>query len=384
VRVLALTHVFPRWAHDPSAPFLLTWARALVAAGADVGVLAPHDAGLPGRHVVEGVPVRRVRYAPERRERWERLAYRGEMHQLARRPSGPLLVGALLTAMAASLRAQVRLGRPDVVHAHWWLPGMLVARLARLESLDVAVVCTVHGTDVALAEARPALAPLARWALGGAARVEAVSSDLAVRLERVTGRVVDAVNPMPLPVAAARVEHVPGAGALRLLGVGRMVPEKGFADLLDAAARVGATVTLVGDGPERRALQAQARALGVDAAFPGRLDAAALRAAYARADVVVVPSHREGLGLVTVEALLAGVPVVAADSGGVRDVLPPEGLVPPRDPAALAGRIAAVAADLAAARAEAAALGEALRARFSPEASAARTLAGYERRRVSD
>lgn len=383
MRVLVLTHVFPRRATDPSAPFLLTWAQALREAGADVGVVAPHDAGLPARHTVEGIPVRLARYAPDRHER---LAYRGEMHQIARTPVGPPLVASLVRALAGRVRAQARLGRPDVVHVHWWLPGAIAARLARL---DAPVVCTVHGTDVALLESQPRLAPLARWALGACDRVEAVSTDLAERLERACGRTADAVNPMPLDarwmgapaggVVRDGARAPAGDGPLEVLAVGRMVPEKGFADLLSAAALVAAPVrvTLVGDGPERVRLGEHAGALGVETRFPGRLSPEDLRRAYGRAHVVAQPSHREGFGLVAAEALAGGVPVVATDSGGARDVLDARDLVPVGDVAALAARLRTVAADPGAARARAEAYGPRVRRRLSPAAAAERTLSGY-------
>ncbi|HWB71150.1 MAG TPA: glycosyltransferase [Egibacteraceae bacterium] len=377
MRALALTHVFPRHVDDPSAPFLLTWARALVEAGADVAVIAPHDAGLPRRRTVDGVPVRFVRYAPDR---LEGLAYRGEMHRLALRPAGPPLVAALLRALARALRAQVRAGSPDVVHVHWWLPGAVATRLARV---DVPVVCTVHGTDVGLVESRPRLAGLARWALAGADRVEAVSSDLAERLERAVGRAPDAVNPMPADPAWFPAQPAPSPAGrddrLRVLAVGRMVPEKGFADLVSAVAllEAPARLILVGDGPERPRLEAHAAALGVAAELPGRLAPPALRRAYAAADVVVQASHREGFGLVAAEALLAGTPVVATDSGGTREVLPAGDLVAVGDVPALAARLAAVAADPAAARRAARQAGRRLRARLAPEAAAERTLAGW-------
>lgn len=380
LRVLALTHVFPRSAEDPSAPFLLTWARALREAGVDVGVVAPHDAGLPSAHHINGVGVRLARYAPDRHER---LAYRGEMHQLARSPLGPPLVGSLVGALAARLRAQVRRARPDVVHVHWWLPGAIVARLA---AVDVPLVCTVHGTDVALIESTPRLATIARWALRGCDRLEAVSSDLAERLTRVTGLPVDAVNPMPLDAAwlsgplgqttaASSTLHRP----LEVLGVGRLVPEKGFADLLSAAAvaQPRLRVTIVGDGPQRPLLVDHATTLGVGLRLLGRLSPAELRRAYTEADVVAQPSHREGFGLVAAEALAAGVPVIATDSGGARDVLAADDLVAVGDVAALAGRLSALAEDLPAARARAAAYAPRLRAHLSPVAAAERTLAGY-------
>lgn len=378
MRVLVLTHVFPRAADDPSAPFLLTWAGALRAAGADVGVVAPHGAGLPARHTVDGVPVRLARYAPDRAER---LAYRGEMHQIARTPAGPPLVASLITSLAARLRAQARIGRPDVVAVHWWLPGAIAARLARVA---LPVVLTVHGTDVALLESEPRLVPLARWALRGCARVEAVSTDLAERLERATGRSADAINPMPLDAGLLAEQQSPardrdGNAPLGVLAAGRMVPEKGFADLLTAASRlsVPVRVTLVGDGPERDRLAELGRALRLTVGLPGRLPPAALRKAYATADVVAQPSYREGFGLVAAEALAAGVPVVATDSGGARDLLEARDLVPVGDVQALAAALAAVAADPESARARAAAYAPRIRGLLSPAAAANRTLAGY-------
>lgn len=376
MRVLALTHVFPRADDDPSAPFLLTWARALRDAGADVAVVAPHDAGLPLRQVVGGVPVRLARYGPDA---WERMAYRGEMHQLARTAAGPPLIGSLVRALAAAVREQVRAGKPDVLHVHWWVPGMLAARMARV---DVPTVVTLHGTDVALIENRPRLAALARWALARAQRVEAVSADLAERLERATGVQADAVNPMPLdPVWLRPAAVVPRApdGFARVLAVGRMVPEKGFADLIQAVSRLEQPVILelIGDGPEGERLLALADSLRVALELPGRVAPGALRAAYARADVVVQPSHREGLGLVAAEAVLAGTPVIAADSGGVRDVLPEDLLVPPGDVAALAERLRRALEQLPAERARAAGLAAGIAQRLSPDASASRTLTGY-------
>lgn len=374
MRVLGLSHVFPRRATDPSAPFLLTWSRALHEAGADVGFVVPHDAGLPARQEVAGVPVRLVRYAPDR---WERIAYRGEMHQLVRSASGPPLLACLLASLAASLRAQARIGRPDLCHVHWWVPGAIVARLA---ALDLPVVCTVHGTDVALLEARPGLAVLARWALAGVDRIEAVSGDLAERLEAATGRRADAVNPMPLETSAFVHDGAVGGGSdgpVEVLAVGRMVAEKGFAELLAAAARLETSVrvTIIGDGPERERIVARAGELGVDLSLPGRVSPEELRATYRDADVVVQASHREGLGLVAVEALAAGVPVVATDSGGARDVL--DELVPAGDVDGLARQLAAVASDLEGARRQAAVRAEQLRERFSPAVAAERTLAGY-------
>lgn len=374
-RVLAVTHVFPRFDGDPSAPFLLTWAHALAEAGASVGVIAPHDAGLPTLHDVAGIRVRRVRYAPDAAEV---LAYRGEMHRLIRSASGLARLTALVEGTAVAVREQVRHGGVDVVHVHWWVPSLVAVRIARPAA---GVVVTVHGTDVALLESRPWLVPLARWALACADRVEAVSTDLAERLLRCTGRAADAVNPMPLREswfdAVPARPAAPGSSPL-LLAVGRLVADKGFADLVAAAALLerGVRLRIIGEGPQQRALADLATALGVALELPGRVDGRGLRAAYAEADVVVQPSYREGLGLVAAEALLAGVPVVATDSGGVRDVLPRDRLVAPGDVQQLADAITAVLdnpgndwVDEAAAD---------VRDRLRPAAAAARTLGGHD------
>jgi len=76
VRVLFLTHAFPRQSGDVAGAFLLRLARALVATGTDVQVLAPASAGLPAQDVIDGIPVERFRYAPRR---WETLAYTGTL-----------------------------------------------------------------------------------------------------------------------------------------------------------------------------------------------------------------------------------------------------------------------------------------------------------------
>lgn len=378
MRVVALTHVFPRADGDPSAPFLATWARALARAGIQAGVVAPHDAGLPTRHVVEGVPVRRARYAPQA---FEQLAYRGEMHQLIRRPWGPPALAGMLASLANATRSMVAAGGADAVHVHWWVPGAIAARLARL---PVPVVCTLHGTDVALVEQRPQVASLARWALGGCDRVETVSTDLAERLEQSVGIAADAVAPMPLDDDVLAHQPAPrpareSGEALQVLAVGRMVPEKGFSDLITALGLMDRPVelVLVGDGPERDRLRRQAAAEGVALGLPGRLAPPMLRTAYARADVVAVASHREGFGLVACEAACCGTPVVATDSGGARDVLETDWLVPTGDVPALAAAIDAVAADPAAARQQAAVVAERVRHRLSAEAVAERALAAY-------
>ncbi|CAN5335655.1 glycosyltransferase family 4 protein [soil metagenome] len=337
MRAIALTHVYPRWEGDPSAAFLATWAQALRRAGHDLRVITPHDAGLTEVDVVGGVPVRRVRYAGDAQEL---LAYRGEMHRIAQRlPLGPPLLGSFAAQMAGALRRAVRRWRPDVVHVHWWMPGAVIARMARI---DVPVIVHLHGTDVSIVEQRKVLTPLARWALADVDRIEVVSSSLARRAARTMGVQADGLNPMPLDMdALTPVEPVVSLDRPVVLGVGRLIPEKGFRDLVAAVARIERPVVLrlVGAGPDAALLASLAATSGVELQLPGHIAPESLPAEYAAADVVVQPSHAEGFGLVAAEAVLLGRPLVATDSGGIRDLMERELLVGVGDIDGLAIRI---------------------------------------------
>ena len=374
LRVLSLTHVFPRTADDAVAPFLLRHLQGVAAAGVEVRVLAPHEAGLPDEHVVGGIRVRRVRYGADARET---IAYRGEMHQLVRRPVGAWQAVRLVAALARAVRGELSAFAPDVLDVHWLVPGGVIARLATV-GRDVPTLVNVHGTDVALVARGRLAAAVGRFALGGADQVAAMSVPLAAELEAVTGRRPDAVLPMPAAPPPAADAPPPADGPV--LAVGRLVPEKGHHDLVDAVARLRAdgrevTLTIVGDGPERDALAAHASRAGVPLDLPGAVAPEVLDGYYAAAAVVAVPSHREGFGLVAAEALARHRPVVASTAGGLAEIVtsddeagPTGWPVPPRDPAALAAALAEVLDDPDEAARRTAAGAARVARRWSPEA----------------
>lgn len=154
----------------------------------------------------------------------------------------------------------------------------------------------------------------------------------------------------------ARASPRPPSGALRVGYVGRLTPSKGVAVLLRAlCALEGAELEVVGDGPARRELAEQAAKLGLAGRvrFSGHLSGEALREAYLRFDVVVVPSlttpsWAEQFCRVAVEAMAAGAVVVASDSGALPEVVGDAGLiVPENDAQALAAALRRLAADSA-------------------------------------
>ncbi|HVT40376.1 MAG TPA: glycosyltransferase [Gemmatimonadaceae bacterium] len=379
MRVLLVTHSYPRRRDDPAGVFIHRLARALADGGAKILVLAPSAPGLAPEERIDGVPVKRFRYAPLA---WETLAYTGTM---AEQVKGSLRGKAALMGMLwrgrQALAEGIRSFTPDVIHAHWWFPSGLSAVGVRGA---LPLVTTLHGSDVRLARANAWAPFFFRRVASHSAAVTAVSSWLAGEARALAPGLEVSVEPMPVDVAL----FSPG-GPRRAAGfafVGRLNAQKGIGVLLEAlaASRAGASLDVVGDGPDRPALEARARSLGLGSrvAFHGVLPQRELIPLYRAATAVIVPSEREGLGLVAVEAQLCEAPVVAFRSGGLTDVVI-DGetglLVAPGDVGALAGAMDAVLA-----RADrGAALGRAGRAaalgRFSPDIVAVRYRALYER-----
>lgn len=159
--------------------------------------------------------------------------------------------------------------------------------------------------------------------------------------------------------------------------LGEMRQLKGVSDLLEALARLEASATLVGDGPDRAAFEAQARKLGLSerVRFTGALPA---RQAFGLGRLMVMPSRAESLPYVILETVAAAKPLLATQVGGIPEILPPECLVPPEAPEALAKAIGERLAHEQEWQAQARSLAEAARTRFSAAAMAEK-IAGFYR-----
>ena len=386
LRVLFVAHAFPRHVDDLTGGFLLRLAVALRDQGVTVAAVAPAAEGLAAAERLDGIAVRRYRYAPARAQR---LAYAGEMHRRAATPTGALTLAGLLGAGALAAR---RAGRgADLVHAHWWFPGGVQALAART---GLPLVTTLHGTDVRLVRTRPAARAVCARVLRASARVTAVSGWLAAQAAGFVPGLAAPVAVAPMPVDDRAFS--PGPGDLsrdELLFVGRLDRQKGAEvavralALLDGPA-AGLPLRVVGGGPEEAALRRLAGELGVAARvrWERPVSQAELAGRYRRAAALVVPGRDEGLGLVAVEAQLSGAPVVAAASGGLLDVVA-DGRTgrtfPPGDPGALARAVESVVAARYATARRAATARDAAAARFGP-AGAARAYAAVYAEALAD
>jgi glycosyltransferase involved in cell wall biosynthesis len=326
LRILAVTHNYPRFPGDPAGAFVARIAEGTAAQGHEVEVVAPHAPGAATDERVQGIRVQRFRYAPDP---FERVAYTGSLHQgTLFSPLAALAFPGFLLAFGRAVRAAVRRFKPDIIHAHWWVPGGWFAR-----RWGVPYVITCHGSDVRLLER----GDLVRKAAGGvfrrAACVTTVSNflarDIARLLPGVDANIV--VTPMPVDVASfLEGNRVDKAEPPRILYAGNLVRSKGVDVLLQAAAKltrrqVRYQLKLLAEGAEQVELQAQARALGIDrqVTWSRFVTQAEMPAEYGASTVTVLPTRgtAEGLGLTLVEALLSGSAVVGTPAGGIPEVI---------------------------------------------------------------
>ncbi|HSC48821.1 MAG TPA: glycosyltransferase family 4 protein [Gaiellaceae bacterium] len=331
MKVVVLTTSYPRHEGDPAGNFVADAVEQLRARGVEVEVVSPASF----RHFG--------------------IAYgAGVVGNLRRDPWRAALLPAFLASFALAARRAAR--DADLVHAHW-LPSGAVALVCAKP-----FVVQLWGTDVELARRARGLA---RRVLSRARLTICASNALADAARELGAKQVRVIpSAVELPERIGEPAEPP-----EVLFVGRLSPEKGILDLVQAAD--GIPLTVAGDGPLRD------RVPGALGFVPHH----ALPPLYERAAVVAVPSHREGFGVACAEAMAHARPVVASRVGGLLDLVV-DGetgvLVPPGDVPALREALERLLADADLRRR----LGEAGRARvqerFSWPAVTDATIAAYE------
>ena len=141
--ILFNTHVYPRFSNDHVAPFMHEFAK-VCSTFARVVVHCPHAPGLPLQETIDGVEIRRFRYARENRQT---LAYQGDMHkQVKKSIFKALLFYTFLRKWKKATKKIIRELNPDIVHAHWLIPGGYITNKAVRKGTDLYI--SMHGTDV--------------------------------------------------------------------------------------------------------------------------------------------------------------------------------------------------------------------------------------------
>jgi glycogen synthase len=271
-----------------------------------------------------------------------------------------------LYAPQAAILAPIVAARANVVHVHLGedlavLPvGAAAARVHHLPlvlTIDTSLRHTLAVSNLRSAVLKTLGGPIERWGEHSAEAVLVITPRLR-RLLLSDGVDENRIHVIPPGVNSSLFEGpfedpFAGIGRPRVLFAGRLAPQKGVSTLVAAAGLLkhpSAQVLLVGDGPERKALEKEAKRIRVGDRFHfvGFVAHERLPAAMAHADLLVLPSIYEELGTVLLEAMQAALPIVASNIGGIPDVIE-DGvnglLVSPGEPEALARAIDRLLAD---------------------------------------
>lgn len=330
-RLLSIATLFPN-AHTPRfGTFVARQMEALAARG-DWEVVVINPIGLP--------PIAMGRYAPL----LEAAVSGVEQGVTVHRPRFTLIpaVGgpfnpAMIVRAALPLARQLHAQQPfDMIDAQFFYPdGPAAAAIAADLGLPLAI--KARGADISLwgqkAYALRKMKTAARQASGLLAVSKALADDMAAIglpgdkiTVHYTGLDHAAFRPLGRKRSRQRLADefgIPAEGPL-LASVGALIPRKGQTFVIEALALLpDARLVLVGQGPERAALEAQAQATGVAdrVHFLGSLDHASLPVVLSAAEAMVLPSASEGLANAWVEALACGTPLVITDAGGARELV---------------------------------------------------------------
>lgn len=360
--LLVTTSTFPRWCGDSEPRFVYDLSRRLTT-DFNVIILAPHAAKAATKEEWDDMQIYRYRYAPEA---LETLAYAGGISaNLKQSRWKVLLLPLFFLAQWQAIRRLIKHQHIDSIHAHWLIPQGLIAALALIGNKQApSLVCTSHGGDLFGLQGKFSLL-LKRWVISRCDALTVVSHAMLPKIQALTNesnRPPISVIPMGTDLTDTFIPN-PHIARLsnRLLFVGRLVEKKGIRYLLEALQQLQPThpnleLVIAGSGPLQTELMQQTQQLGIDdkVQFVGRLTHIELVKLYQTATLAVFPfiqasdGDMEGLGLVMVEAMGCGCPVIASDLPAVRDVIKygeTGHLVRPADSGILANTIAAILDD---------------------------------------
>ena len=354
-RVLVLSSTFPRWENDTEPAFVYELSRRLTPFF-DVTVLSPRTPGSKAEELMAGMKVIRFPYFFRAHEK---LAMHGGgiLSRLRENHLNYLMVPFFLIGQLIGLVRLLRQEKFDLIHAHWIIPQGLIASLGLVFSGGgIPLLCTSHGGDL-FALRNAFFRHLKRWIMHRSQALTVVSRtmkntviDMGVAPEKiqVISMGVDLINKFTPNEEAKRGDN-------KLLFVGRLVEVKGLQVLLKAMPMVLAKkpdvyLTVAGGGPMEFELRELANKLGIanNLNFLGMVPQDQLPELYRKAALAVFPflvtktGIQEGFGLVVVEAMGCGCPVIAGDLPAIHDSISHEEsglLVLPGNPEILADTI---------------------------------------------
>ncbi len=334
MKVLVLTTSYPLFAESVSGIFI---RRLLENMPDNVQclVVAPYDPYSDSSALdQENIRVKIFQYAPK------------FLSKLAHRPGGIpvalkqnrflyLIVPFFLLSMLLVTLRYIR--GTDVIHANWAISGLIAGFIGRITGIPV--ITTLRGSDVPQADTKTVNQWILSKALTLSTQIVTVSQALKVKMKTeypdFSARISvieNGVGDEFLSLATARRESAaiskPTTEKItNLLTIGSLIPRKGVVQIFEAlSVLTGESVYflhVVGDGPLRKVLEKTAQDLGIAnrVNFLGTIDADKIPALLEQVDIFVLASHWEGRPNAVIEAMAAGLPVIASDIAGMNELV---------------------------------------------------------------
>ena len=329
IKLLILTHNYPRYKGDYAGIFISLLARNLLKYGIKPIVLAPHDPGSEEYEIIDGVTIYRFRYAEN--DQNEDIAYRGNMQNLVLgSPGGIFKFKRFLDCFRAAASKIIENENIDVIAGHWLVPsGIVMKTIAKKYSLPM--VMSSHGTDIRMMQKyskalyrylKSFCRKLHRWTVVSNFLKEAILSNDS-KLEHI-------LEVLPLPHDESVFYKDPTIKKENdlIVAVTRFTNQKRVDYLIKAMALViekkpNAKLEIYGTGPLQAEIENLISKFGLEnnVTINQPVPQERLREIYNRASVVVLNSFQEGFGLALSEAMLCGTAVVGVRSGGITDII---------------------------------------------------------------
>lgn len=339
MKILVLTSSFPRYKNDWWAQFIFSIYKNLKNNEFNITIIAPHSHGSKKDENMSGVTIKRFSYFyPSKFEiltSGEGILYSSKKRFLGRIQIFTFILAELFYTLITLIRDNF-----DVIHAHWILPQGVIAIIAKF-IFGKPVIITVHGSDIF-----------------GLKRFDYIKKFVLKYCDVCTVNSKSTFDAVKKLYPKTNIRLIPmgvnlqifnekkrdkdwrgkfGNNADIILGVGRLIKWKGFEYLIESFPHVlskfpNSKLVIVGSGPEEQNLKILANRLNIkvnkDLFFLENVPHDKLAYIYASCDMFISPSitysatgEKEGQGLVILEALASGLPVIASKSGGIIDMI---------------------------------------------------------------
>jgi glycosyltransferase involved in cell wall biosynthesis len=339
MKVLVLTTTFPRWKDDSTPGFVYELSKRLKNRGLEIFILAPYHEGSKFYEEVEDLKIHRFPYFYP--NKFQKLAYEGGiLPNLKRSWLARMQVPLLILAELYWAQKLVKKEKIDLIHSHWLIPSGLVGGIIS-RFLGTLHITTAHAGDVFTMERIKILNPLGNFILKNSSIVTVNSKYTKGIVEILSRDIKNKPTIEIIPMGIDTKKFYPKGDKIDLFprnnvifNVGRLVEKKGVEFLIKAMPLIllempNAKLIIGGSGPDEKKLKNLVRSLKIEASviFMGYIRNSDLPKYLRAADIFVLPSIKtkegdtEGLGVVLLEAIACGVPVIGSNIGGITDII---------------------------------------------------------------